>query len=40
VLQLDLQLFAPVEGPSHDNEMIPEVLVDPVIALFVGIRQG
>ena len=40
VLQFDLQLFAPVERPGHGNEMIPEVLVDPVIAQLVGIRQG
>jgi len=40
VLQFDLHLFAPVERPGHGNEMIPEVLIDPVIPQFVGIRQG
>jgi len=39
-LQFDLQLFAPVERPGHRNEMIPEVLIDPVIPQFIGIRQG
>ena len=40
VLQLDVQLFALVEGLGHDNEMIPKVLVDPVLAQLDGIRQG
>jgi hypothetical protein len=40
VLQFDLQLFAPVKRPGHGNEMVSEILVDPVIALFVGVRQG
>jgi hypothetical protein len=40
VLQFDLQLFAPVERLGLGNEVISEVLVDPVIAQFVGICQG
>ena len=40
VLQIDFQLFAPVERLSDGNEMIAEVLVDPVIPQFVGIGQG
>ena len=40
VFQFDVQLFAPVEGPGHGNEMIPEVLVDPIIPQLVGVRQG
>ena len=40
MLQLDAQLFAPVERLGHGNEMVSEVLADPIIMLFVGIRQG
>jgi hypothetical protein len=40
LLPLDFQFFAPVKRLRNGNEMVTEILVDPVIPQFVGIGQG